>query len=239
MKNFWNSCIKKKLVAQGQDPKTHNLLPSNEDERMQQSNGTFTINSSEKMSEAKVLTDHHHHHQLPVQSTPHVLTLPAAPQTACNPSQASIVTQEAMPTMSTSFPYGNGTRKDDQGLHVNSVNYFLAANVSNANAFFCNRVSSAFNSSMGCGFTEENYPWDGNHNEAAAPRNEVLITTHDHDKEDNIMNRRLTSEEATTKGQEILGTHSNFDLGFIESTLVPAGDMYCNAISMDQLAWDY
>ncbi|CAN6225600.1 unnamed protein product [Urochloa humidicola] len=26
VKNFWNSCIKKKLIAQGLDPKTHNLL---------------------------------------------------------------------------------------------------------------------------------------------------------------------------------------------------------------------
>ncbi|KAK9726081.1 hypothetical protein RND81_05G189000 [Saponaria officinalis] len=28
VKNFWNSCIKKKLLAQGFDPNTHNLLPS-------------------------------------------------------------------------------------------------------------------------------------------------------------------------------------------------------------------
>ncbi|KAM0943733.1 putative transcription factor MYB-HB-like family [Dioscorea sansibarensis] len=28
VKNFWNSCIKKKLLAQGLDPKTHNLLPN-------------------------------------------------------------------------------------------------------------------------------------------------------------------------------------------------------------------
>ncbi|KAK1282059.1 Myb-related protein Hv33 [Acorus calamus] len=28
VKNFWNSCIKKKLIAQGLDPKTHNLFPS-------------------------------------------------------------------------------------------------------------------------------------------------------------------------------------------------------------------
>ncbi|XP_074572045.1 uncharacterized protein LOC141828501 [Curcuma longa] len=28
VKNFWNSCIKKKLIAQGLDPKTHNLMPA-------------------------------------------------------------------------------------------------------------------------------------------------------------------------------------------------------------------
>jgi transcription factor MYB, plant len=30
VKNFWNSCIKKKLIAQGLDPKTHNLLPASQ-----------------------------------------------------------------------------------------------------------------------------------------------------------------------------------------------------------------
>ncbi|KAG9145621.1 hypothetical protein Leryth_026696 [Lithospermum erythrorhizon] len=29
VKNFWNSCIKKKLIAQGLDPETHNLLSPN------------------------------------------------------------------------------------------------------------------------------------------------------------------------------------------------------------------
>ncbi|EOA31872.1 hypothetical protein CARUB_v10015099mg [Capsella rubella] len=28
VKNFWNSCIKKKLLSQGLDPSTHNLMPS-------------------------------------------------------------------------------------------------------------------------------------------------------------------------------------------------------------------
>ncbi|XP_065853798.1 transcription factor MYB86-like [Euphorbia lathyris] len=30
VKNFWNSCIKKKLISQGLDPKTHNLIPAHQ-----------------------------------------------------------------------------------------------------------------------------------------------------------------------------------------------------------------
>ncbi|XP_044468971.1 transcription factor MYB26-like [Mangifera indica] len=30
VKNYWNSCIKKKLISQGLDPKTHNLMPSHQ-----------------------------------------------------------------------------------------------------------------------------------------------------------------------------------------------------------------
>ncbi|KAB2601789.1 transcription repressor MYB6 [Pyrus ussuriensis x Pyrus communis] len=33
VKNFWNSCIKKKLMSQGLDPKTHNLLPNSHHQR--------------------------------------------------------------------------------------------------------------------------------------------------------------------------------------------------------------
>ncbi|RAL49871.1 hypothetical protein DM860_002162 [Cuscuta australis] len=33
VKNFWNSCIKKKLIAQGLDPNTHNLLSPNQSKK--------------------------------------------------------------------------------------------------------------------------------------------------------------------------------------------------------------
>nr|QOV09171.1 MYB protein [Forsythia suspensa] len=57
VKNFWNSCIKKKLIAQGLDPNTHNLLSSNQtkllknninanDDSFQQETPPFTIDST-------------------------------------------------------------------------------------------------------------------------------------------------------------------------------------------------
>ncbi|KAL2474007.1 myb domain protein 67 [Forsythia ovata] len=38
VKNFWNSCIKKKLIAQGLDPNTHNLLSSNQTKLLKNNN---------------------------------------------------------------------------------------------------------------------------------------------------------------------------------------------------------
>ncbi|XP_021839139.1 transcription factor MYB61-like [Spinacia oleracea] len=66
VKNFWNSCIKKKLLAQGFDPNTHNLLLSHK-------------NKSKSKTKTKTKTANHHrfppnsnslvfsddHHQLP------------------------------------------------------------------------------------------------------------------------------------------------------------------------------
>ncbi|KAG6530827.1 hypothetical protein ZIOFF_004585 [Zingiber officinale] len=45
VKNFWNSCIKKKLIAQGLDPKTHNLLASS------RSINTMNNNISDELSQ--------------------------------------------------------------------------------------------------------------------------------------------------------------------------------------------
>lgn len=48
VKNFWNSCIKKKLIAQGLDPKTHNLMPAAS--RAAAAGNTYSVNGSAKLS---------------------------------------------------------------------------------------------------------------------------------------------------------------------------------------------
>ncbi|KAL5100690.1 hypothetical protein RYX36_005017, partial [Vicia faba] len=47
VKNFWNSCIKKKLISQGLDPQTHNLLSSHKrnNSSYQNSNSIFILSS--------------------------------------------------------------------------------------------------------------------------------------------------------------------------------------------------
>ncbi|XP_058727511.1 transcription factor MYB8-like [Vicia villosa] len=47
VKNFWNSCIKKKLISQGLDPQTHNLLSSHKrnNSSYQNSNSIFILTS--------------------------------------------------------------------------------------------------------------------------------------------------------------------------------------------------
>ncbi|KAL0398074.1 UNVERIFIED_CONTAM: Myb-related protein Hv33 [Sesamum radiatum] len=93
VKNFWNSCIKKKLIAQGLDPNTHNLLSSSTAQHPSRptsnSNSTKLIHSSTPQhmtftldtttSHSLILPNpiyndqpypdsahhHHHHHHMP------------------------------------------------------------------------------------------------------------------------------------------------------------------------------
>nr|URY18775.1 MYB protein [Zanthoxylum bungeanum] len=66
VKNYWNSFIKKKLMSQGLDPKTHNLMPSH-----QRSSNKIPCNNIQQT-----------YHQIPSNNVsmeiirPHVLTMP-------------------------------------------------------------------------------------------------------------------------------------------------------------------
>lgn len=55
VKNFWNSCIKKKLLSQGLDPSTHNLMPSHK--RSSSSNHSNIPKPNKTTSIMKNLTD--------------------------------------------------------------------------------------------------------------------------------------------------------------------------------------
>nr|QSD99608.1 MYB family transcription factor [Melilotus albus] len=47
VKNFWNSCIKKKLISQGLDPQTHNLLSKRNNSSSYQNSSSIFILSSQ------------------------------------------------------------------------------------------------------------------------------------------------------------------------------------------------
>ncbi|GMN60713.1 hypothetical protein TIFTF001_029792 [Ficus carica] len=46
VKNFWNSCIKKKLISQGLDPQTHNLISSSKNQKSSVSNNKISNTTS-------------------------------------------------------------------------------------------------------------------------------------------------------------------------------------------------
>ncbi|KAL8143155.1 hypothetical protein V2J09_016187 [Rumex salicifolius] len=57
VKNFWNSCIKKKLLAQGLDPNTHNLLPPPKPKNINNNNknNVHTTSPSPKINKKQLL----------------------------------------------------------------------------------------------------------------------------------------------------------------------------------------
>lgn len=61
VKNFWNSCIKKKLIAQGLDPNTHNLISttnSAHNKMMMKMNPNSNSNSSSQLQKFTLDTTH-------------------------------------------------------------------------------------------------------------------------------------------------------------------------------------
>lgn len=98
VKNFWNSCIKKKLLSQGLDPSTHNLMPSH---KRSSSSSTNRIPKPSKTT--SIMTN-----PTPDQSTtafsitninPHTSNKPnrvKSPNRNSVPSQTMIPTNDAM-----------------------------------------------------------------------------------------------------------------------------------------------
>lgn len=83
VKNFWNSCIKKKLISQGLDPQTHNLLSSHRRSSAactisnihQNSNSIFIISSN--MPNATIETSQTFS-SLPNKAQPNVVQIPSS-----------------------------------------------------------------------------------------------------------------------------------------------------------------
>ncbi|GLT91471.1 hypothetical protein SLE2022_093570 [Rubroshorea leprosula] len=72
VKNFWNSCIKKKLLSQGLDPKTHNLLSSHK-----RANRVNTSSSSSSQMQEQTFSVFNGSHSMEIINPP-VITLPSA-----------------------------------------------------------------------------------------------------------------------------------------------------------------
>ncbi|KAJ8621889.1 hypothetical protein MRB53_030418 [Persea americana] len=237
VKNFWNSCIKKKLIAQGLDPKTHNLLPShnknhacNVSQLHHQSSTPFTINSHMKMGESHSSVD---------MNTPFI-TLPTPqpppPQPPLHPPL-----QEAI-QIPTNFPY--------EDLNTSSTNTTLLWNIKDQSSnhpmdFTCTSlentpISSSFNP-LEYGYTDENCLWGSNVQplEAQAMNHHQQQLQHQEQQQQPKLREMDFDESNEEKGQDMETSYnkSHFDLEFMESTLMPCS-IYGNTGSMEPLAWD-
>ena len=241
MKNFWNSCIKKKLISQGLDPKTHNLISSHQrnssskvvcnlPQPHQQPFSVFTINQQKT-------TDIDASMELNGILPPFV-TVPSLP--VIQPSL-----QQTMAAIPTNSEYQNPnpawTARDQSSQYTIS--------------FPCGTtpiISSSVNP-FGFGLSDENLIW----NSHVQPLEEQMQTHQNDDQyqdqhEQPMMNKISFSEmgniningggheEQKSCGQEIDVSFdiSSFDLELVESTLL-SGAICRDLTSMDDLAWNF
>ncbi|PIA37638.1 hypothetical protein AQUCO_03000294v1 [Aquilegia coerulea] len=233
VKNFWNSCIKKKLLAQGLDPKTHNLMPPsqqniknacNVNQFYQQPPSVFSMNSQFRSD----------NNVTPMDINQSFITL--APP---HPPNTNIYPPSLDQAMST-FNYQNQN-------HVWTTN----AQNSEPSSDFTRQSLIPISSSSMIGSSGFDFPDHENNNMWDDGGMEALVSPRQEEMKQTPVPQGLTQQEKVCEVQleeERDGHHqdmdtsfsdcSNFDLEFMESPLMPCGLMYSNMNSMDQLAWD-
>lgn len=227
MKNFWNSCIKKKLIAQGLDPKTHNLMPSAPSRASNNSNNNvtnfsqfhqskssttipFTISTTSNIKNFEKTSSMDQ-----IINSPTVVTLPQSTSIGLNDTIHSSSFQYQDPNVLMSFK--------DQDL----CNLMAYTNGSSSSSLGHANVSPNFNHSE---FLDEACIWAGNAvGTIEGPKGNGL--------EEELKRQEQVQVQAHEINEEMSYSSSAFDLELMDSALMPCG-MFSNGSSMEQLPWD-
>ncbi|KAK1278635.1 Transcription factor MYB86 [Acorus gramineus] len=235
VKNFWNSCIKKKLIAQGLDPKTHNLFPSH--------NKHISNNNNNNASKSNNSNNNHTliHFQQPftissqsrsgdmlntsMEITPPFLTLPPIP-----PSHSELQVHGNMGSLS-NFQY------QDSSTTSNAMLMSFRGSKTQEHADFIDNqppisenahISSSF-SPIGMIDENVNCMWDSGFEALGGHGKKDVEQSNEQERQEQSM---IMYEMETSYNNS-----SSFDMELMEPDLMPCA-MLCNSSSMDQLAWD-
>ncbi|KAJ9183368.1 hypothetical protein P3X46_007232 [Hevea brasiliensis] len=216
VKNFWNSCIKKKLIAQGLDPNTHKLLSPN---YKQNYNNTIACRPSADS-----------HYQPTFSSS--VFTVS---------SQMKDFSMDVKKTPFTpSIPSPDANYFCLHPLHISStITTCCVHQNSNIQAFLdcasqsvtmgSNPISCSTSNPSGAGIIEEKCLWSGDIESTQTLRHEQMQV-------EQVVEIEKTNELNAGQNMDALFESSNFDFDFVECTQMP--EMYYSVRPIDQLTWD-
>ncbi|MCD7449252.1 hypothetical protein HAX54_050690 [Datura stramonium] len=239
VKNFWNSCIKKKLISQGFDPNTHNLLSRTHQSNKQKPNNYYTSSS--------------------------LFTI----ETSFSSSSSSMDMIKASLAALSPFPHTNSTTTAAAATSTAITTHQSQTNLSRLYEFACgnykNRVTNFGNSNLvnidyqkqstSTGFgiiNNENCMWAVTgfepHHEFGPSNN--IIGHEEMQREAQVQLQEKNCQEEVYKVNDhefnnsgliaenvTFGDGSSFDFEFVDSALMPCG-IYTNINSIDQLAWE-
>ncbi|XP_078180991.1 uncharacterized protein LOC144574799 [Carex rostrata] len=237
VKNFWNSCIKKKLVAQGLDPKTHNLMPTS---RSNSYSNNLTNNSSSQFPSSTTPFTISSLGKNNIDPTKSTSLLDIDPALLTLPPQNLLINQPNIPIAN--YPY------QDNSVLMSFKDQNPNPSFDFTNAASCSSSSSPFNQTNG--FIDESVMWAPNGIDAmdlSQPNEGVAPTIHavgqqQQTQPQNYVNGRVMDFNDTTneKGMEIDDNYAGnaFDIELMESALMPCGMLYGGGNSMEQLQWD-
>lgn len=229
VKNFWNSCVKKKLIAQGLDPNTHNLLPSHKTKNIHNKGcnsshpkltSVFSVNSQAKDAAS-------------MDMNPPFSTLLSILPTGNNVSSAHFSPDSpTIPIYEHRNPNLVWTNQEQNPCG------FMESSMGSI------QISSPPSNPSGFGIVEENLLW------SSSCLQPVELNRQDHEMLPPQQQEKPQQEKAS--GLEIEKTDiltseqimdasfgsSNFGFDFLESPVMPCG-MYYNTSTVDEFAWYY
>ncbi|XP_016472474.2 uncharacterized protein LOC107794493 [Nicotiana tabacum] len=247
VKNFWNSCIKKKLIAQGLDPNTHNLLIKNKTNNStkakthhhQDSTSVFTIDAS--TNKEVISMDHIKATLASFSPFPHSNNNTTS--TTCNYTPIVPNIEYQNPTFIWS-DQRNQTVTTTSQFQTSDINHAITQN-SMLDFASCSLMESSTNIRQGeTEYINENSMWHGTGLEPTTlnPANGTEELMQVQQEEQFPIQTKFCDQEDVYKvnhDQTVENTFdsSNFDFDFVDSTLVPCG-LYTSVNSMDQISWD-
>lgn len=212
VKNFWNSCVKKKLIAQGLDPNTHNLLPPSHNKPNKNLNNpkptsVFSLHSQPK----DVSMD---------------MSIPFS-------TLLSILPNDDTPTIPIYENQNPNLVWTTQEQNPNST--FMETSMGSSVPI----ISSSPSNTSGFGIVnEENCIWSSNNGFQPIDQ----LNRQDEMLQPQQQEKKAPSAMEIEKADDILNMDasfgsSNFGFDFVESPLLPCG-MYYNTSPVDGFAWD-
>ncbi|KAK9266666.1 hypothetical protein L1049_005502 [Liquidambar formosana] len=224
VKNFWNSCVKKKLLSQGLDPKTHNLISSHQRSTSNNKVACNIINLSQTYQKPPKAVLSQVTGSVSMEVDPPFVTLPPLPPTQPPFHQAKIHNPIVWTVK-------------DQNSH-DLITFPCGSSIEST------PISSSSSSSLNpyaFGFLDKNCIWGTNGAEHyEAPRMEDVQPQKEHEQKDKICEVETDKYEELKGGQDMDTSFdsSSFDLEFLESTLM-SGTMSRDLSSIDDLAWNF
>ncbi|KAK7324071.1 hypothetical protein VNO77_27590 [Canavalia gladiata] len=223
VKNFWNSCIKKKLISQGLDPQTHTLLSSH-----RRNSAACTISNIHHNSNSIfIMSSQIPNAPLETTTSQIFCSLPKAPpntvQTLSNIVSSEYPTQ-APTILSTKFSDFPHELLTENPINICSPSYMNTTNTvqlaNNENSIWVSRVN------------------DNAQDFSAQTLQEGIQVQMQ--QEDMTCEREIDVREANKNNGETNASFesSNFDFGLLESVLnseFMSHDLNC----MDELAWNF
>ncbi|CAL5346598.1 unnamed protein product [Camellia sinensis] len=220
VKNFWNSCIKKKLISLGLDPNTHNLLSPHQTT----TNATKYSHNNQKQQNTSAFSITSHGNDASMDTKTPFATFPSLPSshtssTSTNPNNPISLYENSTITTASTFEYQSPRNQIVNSLMHASLHQLVSEPcIKFASRPLMERTQFLSSTSNPSGFRaiDENCMWGTNSEPLGVmqPQQEKTCEGDQMDEVDINMDNSLIES-------------SNFDFEFVESGLLPCG-MYCN-----------